>query len=106
MFGAVVSPLVAWQGFYMLIGTAAATLTGLMFIVITLIANTTRRQVDRSAATIGAFGTPSVVHFCTALLVAGALSAPWPTFALASLPAGLAGLGGVLYMLIVLRRTL
>src|SRR5437867_9387445 len=35
---AVLSPLASWQSFYVIIGSAAATLTGLMFVVITLIA--------------------------------------------------------------------
>ena len=34
---AVLSPLASWQSFYVIIGSAAATLTGLMFVVITLI---------------------------------------------------------------------
>ena len=32
------SPLTTWQNFYTIIGSAAATLTGLMFVVVTLIA--------------------------------------------------------------------
>ena len=35
---AVLLPLDTWQNFYVIVGTAAATLTGLMFVVITLIA--------------------------------------------------------------------
>ena len=34
---AALSPLATWQNFYVIIGSAAATLTGLMFVVITLI---------------------------------------------------------------------
>ena len=36
-----------WQNFYTLIGTAAATLTGLMFVVTTLIAGVDRKGVPR-----------------------------------------------------------
>jgi divalent metal cation (Fe/Co/Zn/Cd) transporter len=98
---AAVSPLAAWQNFYVIIGTAAAALTGLMFVVITLIAGA---QVRRSSGTTAAFGTPTVVHFCAALLVAAILSAPWQVLWNASLLLGLSGLGGVTYVVIVLRR--
>jgi hypothetical protein len=32
-----------------------------------------------SSETVDAFATPTIVHFCIALLVAGTLSAPWST---------------------------
>ena len=35
---ALLAPLAAWQNYYVIVGTAAATLTGLMFMVITLMA--------------------------------------------------------------------
>ena len=38
MHGAAVWPLPTWQNFYVIIGSAAAALTGLTFVVITLIA--------------------------------------------------------------------
>src|SRR5260370_23683513 len=98
---AVLSPLTIWQTFYTIIGSAAATLTGLMFVVITLIAGVRQR---RSSESVGAFSTPTVVHFCLALLVAGILSAPWQALWHAGLLLGLAGLGGMIYVVIVLRR--
>ncbi|HEX6554254.1 MAG TPA: hypothetical protein VF026_15920 [Ktedonobacteraceae bacterium] len=98
---AVLSPLATWQNFYVLIGTAAATLTGLMFVAITLIARTQRR----ASGALGAFATPNVVHFGAALLVAAILSAPWPALWNADLLLGLSGLGGVIYVVIVVRRT-
>jgi hypothetical protein len=98
---AVLSPLATWQNFYVIIGSAAATLTGLMFVVITLIA---RVQDRRSSEALGAFGTPTIVHFCTALLVAAIFSAPWQALWNAGLLLGLCGLGGVTYVVIVVRR--
>jgi amino acid transporter len=53
---------------------------------------------------IEAFGTPTVVHFCTALLVSALLSAPWGTLSSAALALGASGAGGVVYGLIVVRR--
>jgi hypothetical protein len=96
-----VSLLTTWQNFYVIIGSAAATLTGLMFVVITLIR---RARVQRSTGTIAAFGTPTVVHFCAALLVAAILSAPWQALWNAGLLLGFSGLGGVMYVVIVVRR--
>jgi hypothetical protein len=73
-----------------------------MFVVITLIA---RIQVRRSSGTLAAFGTPTVVHFGAALLVAAILSAPWQALWNAGLLLGLSGLWGVTYAVIVVRRT-
>jgi hypothetical protein len=98
---AAVAPLATWQDFYFIIGSAAAALTGLMFVVITLIA---RVQMRRSIGAIGAFGTPTIVHFGAALLIAAILSAPWQALWNAGLLLGLSGLGGVAYVVIVLRR--
>src|SRR6266702_4714225 len=90
-----VSPLTSWQSFYVIIGSSAAALTGLMFVVVTLIAGV---RVRSSSGTIAAFGTPTVVHFCLALLVAAILSAPWQVLWIAGLLLGLCGLGGVAYI--------
>ena len=97
------SLLTTWENFYVIIGSAAAALTGLMFVVITLIAGAGDRE-RRSSGSIAAFGTPTVVHFCAALLVAALLSAPWQVLWNAGLLLGLSGLGGVTYVVIVARR--
>jgi hypothetical protein len=99
----VASSLVAWQNFYVITGAAAATLTGLMFVVVTLIASR-HGQVSASAEGIATFSTPSVVHFCTALLIAAILSAPWQALWNAGLLLGLCGLAGVIYAIIIIRR--
>jgi hypothetical protein len=57
-----------WQNFYMIIGTAAATLTGLMFVVTTLIASIDAHLSTLNAA-VSAFNTPTVVQFGTVLLL-------------------------------------
>ena len=96
-------PLGPWQNFYVMVGTAAATLTGLMFVVITLIAQIQARiQIPSSRSHITVFTTSNVVHFGAVLLASGILSAPWPALWPADLLLGLAGLAGVTYMLIVL----
>jgi len=100
---AVLSPLATWQNFYTIVGTAAATLTGLMFVVVTLIAGV-RVRVSSPSEAFATFNTPNVVHFCLALLVAAILSAPWQALWNASLLLGLSGLGGMIYVVIVVRR--
>src|SRR6266700_2206822 len=100
-----VSFLTTWQTFYVIIGSAAATLTGLMFVVISLIVGT-RARVSPASGGIAAFSTPTVVHFSAALLISAILSAPWQALWNAGLLLGLSGLGGVIYVVIVLRRTI
>jgi len=95
--------LSSWQNFYIIVGTAAATLTGLMFVATTLIAGIETRMSTLHAG-VSAFNTPTVVHFCAVLLLAGILSAPWQAFSSVSLLLGLLGLGLVLYLMIVTRR--
>jgi amino acid transporter len=101
--GSELSLLNNWQNFYMLIGTAAATLTGLMFVVTTLIAGIDAHLTTLNAA-VSAFNTPTVVQFGAVLLLAGILSAPWQTLSSLSLLLGLVGLGLVFYSIVVLRR--
>jgi hypothetical protein len=100
---AVLSPLAAWQNFYTIIGSAAATLTGLLFVVVTLIASV-RVRVSSPSEAAATFNTPNVFHFGAALLVAAILSAPWQALWPAGLLLGLSGLWGMIYVVIVLRR--
>jgi len=100
---ALLSPLATWHNFYSIIGTAAATLTGLLFVVVTLIAGVRVRASSPSSG-IAVFSTPNVVHFGAALLVAAILSAPWQALWQAGLLLGLAALWGATYVIIVLRR--
>jgi hypothetical protein len=96
------SPFEAWANFYVIVGSSAAGLTGLQFVVLTLIAQSgVARGREES---IAAFGSPNVVHFCAALLVAAILSAPWGAPWQAGVPISISGLGGVLYSAAVLRR--
>ena len=95
-----VSPLPTWENFYVIIGTAAATLTGLMFVVVTL----TARLRQQSGEGVAAFGTPTVVHFGIALFIAATLCAPWQALWHVGLVLGICGVGSFIYTLIVVRR--
>ena len=92
-------PFTAWETFYVIVGSSAAALTGLMFVVIALVAD-----LRSSEQQIEAFGTPTVVHFGSVLLLSAIMSAPWPTMSGARLAIGSCGTAGVVYMLIVIRR--
>jgi hypothetical protein len=97
------SPLTAWTNFYVIVGSSAGALTGLTFVVITLIAQVQQRASNQA---IPAFTTPTIVHFGVTLLIASLLSAPWPTLGPPAILLGLCALAGVLYSAIVLRRQL
>jgi hypothetical protein len=56
-----------WQNFYILVGTAAATLIGLMFVAVTFGAGLVTQQSTPSAR---AFLDPPFTHFVTVLLTA------------------------------------
>jgi hypothetical protein len=95
------APLIAWATFYVIVGSAAAVLTGLTFIAITLTAQTRLPGVERG---IAAFTTPTVVSFGVTLLLAALLSAPWPTLVPPALALGVCGLAGALYTATVIQR--
>src|SRR5262245_28396464 len=93
--------LAAWESYYVIIGSSGAALTGLQFVVMALAADSTLPSTSRE---IGAFGTPTIVHFCAALLISAILSAPWHSLTMVSLALGTCGLLGVIYGVIVIRR--
>jgi len=90
-----------WESFYVIIGTAAAALIGLQFVVMTLIAE--RPQVATAEAG-AAFATPTVVHFGAVLLLSALLRIPWESPATAAALWGFVGFAGVAYGAIVVRR--
>ena len=94
------SYLIDWRNFYMLISTAAATLTGLMFVSTTLIAGMDR-HISTMNAGITAFNTPTVVHFCAVLMIGGIFVAPWQNLLFVRILLALLGLGGVIYLIVV-----
>ena len=98
---AVASPLAGWESFYVIVGSSSAALTGLMFVVISLVADRRQAWPERG---LTAFGTPTVVHFCSAFLISTILSAPWHAIAKVAIVIGLVGLAGTVYAFIVIRR--
>ena len=90
-----------WESFYVIVGSSAAALTGLQFVVIALVADVRGRS---SPETIDAFATPTVVHFCAALLISALLSAPWHTIGSVAVILSVAGIAGLVYCGVVIRR--
>ena len=84
-----------WSNFYLLTSAAAATLIGLMFVVVTLVAE---RRVDvKDTAKIHVYFTPTVVYFASVLGVAALLIFPNHTWLTATLCTCLVGVVGLLY---------
>ena len=96
------SMLAAWASFYVIIGSSGGALTGLMFVVITLVAGKGSRTTEEGIAT---FSTPTVVHFCAALLVSAILSVPWHSLGPAGVLVGLAGACGLVFVVRAIIRT-
>src|SRR5262245_58915518 len=92
----------SWESFYVILGSSGAALIGIQFVVVTLIAGMPKRP---PAESVSAFATPTVVHFCGALLVSAIMSVPWPSLHLTSIALGTCGFGGLAYSAIVFRRT-
>jgi hypothetical protein len=96
-----VIPIAAWQNFYAIVGSAAAALTGLQFVVMAFVADLPGRG---SARAVDAFATPTIVHFGTVLLLSAILSAPWGGVGAPTLLCSLCGVIGVGYAIVVARR--
>lgn len=93
--------LSAWNSFYVMIGSSAAALTGLMFVVISLVSD--KRQ-GASEAGISIFSTPTVFHFCCALFTAAVMAAPFPSLMPIAIFVGLVGAVGLFYAVHIARR--
>lgn len=93
--------LAGWESFYVIVGSSGAALIGLQFVVIVLIAESNLRSTHE---TIGAFGTPTVMHFAAALLISAVMSAPWSTLGGVRIALLLVGLAGLTISVNTIRR--
>ena len=66
-------PLQRWHDFYLLAGTAAATLVGLMFVAISL---GSRLITERSLPGLRVYVTPTLIHFIYVLVIATVVMIP------------------------------
>jgi hypothetical protein len=84
----------AWHDFYLLVGTASATLVGLMFVAASIGAQV---FTEKNRAGLRAFFSPTVVHFSAVLFVCILAAIPSHTpLTLAALLA-MVGLAGLIY---------
>ena len=88
-----------WSDFYVIVGGAAAALTGLQFVVIVLAAELEMGTPE----TTSAFGTPTIVHFCAVLLISATMTAPWRVLTGAAILIGVTGAVGLGYILSTIR---
>lgn len=103
MAGSASSLLPEWSNFYVMTGSSAASLTGLMFVVITLVMGTA--AVRRNPDGISTFSTPTVMHFGAALFFSATLCAPWHTLVDPTVLIAIVALLGVAYMIRIIYRT-
>ena len=90
-----------WDSFYVIVGSSAAALTGLQFVVIALGSEV---ATLRDTAAVEAFGTPTIVHLCGVLTIAAMVSIPGQTpVTLGSIFAFL-GIAGVIYTIVTAHR--
>jgi hypothetical protein len=90
-----ISDLVAWNSFFIIVGSSAGALIGLQFVVMALIAE---RSPPRGEEAGPAFATPTIVHFGAVLLLSAVQSAPWQEVTFVAAILGLMGLSGVVYI--------
>jgi hypothetical protein len=101
MQAAPLSTLTRWANFYVIVGSSAGALTGLQFVVMTLVA---QANVVGSMREIRAFGSPTVVQFCAALLISAIMCAPWDSLSHAGVCLAVFGATGLVYALVVIRH--
>jgi hypothetical protein len=83
-----------WHDFYLLVGTASATLVGLMFVAASIGAQVFKEE---NRAAMEAFISPTVVHFSTVLFVCILATIPEQTGLEFIVLLSLLGLAGVAY---------
>jgi hypothetical protein len=98
-------PLSGWQNFYVIVGSSAAALTGLTFIVITIASEGMSSRTASSTRLLGlrAFITPTVVHFASSLGLSALLAVPAQTARSLAICLAVGGVAGLAYAGNILR---
>ena len=95
-----------WSEYYLIVGAAAAAMTGLQFVAQTLLAaDLGRLEMGDPESATAAFGSPTVVHFTLSLVLSAVMAAPWPSLEGLRMMLAALGAGAFVYSAIVLRRT-
>jgi hypothetical protein len=93
--------LAGWDNFYVIVGSAAAGLTGLTFVVITLVRDAGRVQ----AGGLKTFVTPTIVHFSGVLGFAAFVTMPHQGVLSLSIGFALGGSAGLAYTIFIAVNT-
>ncbi len=93
--------MAGWANYYVIVGSAAAALVAIQFVVISLILGIRMRV---SADSIGAYGTPTLFHLGATLLISAIMTVPWPSPSPLSAVLAACGLGGIVYLGLAMRR--
>src|SRR5262249_47265936 len=62
-----------WETFYVIVGSAGGALTGLLFVVVALVADRATSGTERG---LSAFTTPSVFHFVLVMAISAVVTMP------------------------------
>jgi hypothetical protein len=92
-----------WDNFFIMAGTAAATLIGLLFVAVTV---GTGFSTSRIVNGTRGFLTPTLVRFGGVLFLSLAVLAPWPSARPIGIILGLGALAGLAYQIkvVIVRR--
>ena len=93
-----IAELAEWDNFFFMVGSSAAALIGLTFIVLTLLAE---RPLKNAAEAGAAFLTPTIVHFGAAVVISAFVLAPWQAIGIPAALLGIIGLVGIVYVGII-----
>jgi len=93
--------LAAWGNYYVIVGSAAGGLTGLMFVVIALAAQVNSLGTERG---LSAFASPTIVHFCAVLITAAVIASPGHHAAALGPLFAAGGLVGIVYVAWAMRQ--
>ncbi len=94
-----------WDNYYLMIGSAAGALIGLLFVVVTLTGGSS--DPDRTMFGASLYMTPTMLHFTIVLSASAVALAPKQPLALVALALGgavLVGLGNALWAIVGIRR--
>lgn len=93
--------LQAWETFYLVVGTSAGALVGVMFIVATLTAEIAIDQINRGTIV---YQNPTVFHFGAIVAVSALALVPEHLLAAVAVLIPAAGIAGLVYAGLTLRR--
>ncbi len=88
-----------WDNFFIMAGTAAATLIGLLFVAVTVGAGFSKSSIVHGAR---GFLTPTLIRFGGVLFLSLAVLAPWPSARPIGIVLSLGGLAGLAYQIKVI----